>query len=165
MSVRTFCDVCKEEIVSINVGKAGWTVESGAFRAVVRVLKGGKEGGCDLCLTCLLKMLSVKPRRKYERKAKVERQLVMSDEKPVEISTFEVKTPPSVDISTFEVKTPPSSEEPFILSLDEVSVTEMSINKGVKELMGLAGIDQQYIENAPQSEGKRMLLAILEGGK
>ncbi len=72
MSVKVFCDVCRNEIAGENVGRGGWRVESGKIVIRATVYKDSEEDGADLCLNCLLRILNKKPKRKYERKQKVE---------------------------------------------------------------------------------------------
>lgn len=66
------------------------------------------------------------------------------------------------DISTFSIKSPePGTPNISILTIGEVAVACKTLTMGVKELLGACGIDQKYIEDAPDSEGKRNLLDIL----
>ncbi len=73
----------------------------------------------------------------------------------------------SPDISTFSIKTPePGTDDPYTLSLGGHTVVSRMVKDSVTELMGIWNIDQAFVENAPDSEGKRNLLDILrEGGK
>ncbi len=69
------------------------------------------------------------------------------------------------DISTFSCVVG-LDDQPNILRLGEVVINSATLIEGVKELLSACGIDQKYIEDAPESEGKRNLLDILkEGGK
>ena len=61
--VKSFCDVCKNELTR-NVVSDPLVVEQGDFKAEVKV----NPVNADLCLDCLMKMLNAKPKRKYVRK-------------------------------------------------------------------------------------------------
>ena len=179
MSIKVFCDVHKGEITGTNVGKEDWIVEVGDFSARVTVDKCGADNDGDLCLDCLLKMLNQKPKRKYERKPKAEEIKVITPElqemeeglnsegltllKPAKKRSKKT-IPGKPDISTFTIKTPaPSSSNPhYTLSLEGVGVACLTLKEGVKEMLTLSGIDQAYVEDAPESEGKRNLLDIIK---
>ena len=65
-------------------------------------------------------------------------------------------------ISTFKIKTPAlETDDDFILSIGEVHMTYATLRQGTIELLAMAGISQQDIESAPDTQGKRDLLDIL----
>mgnify|MGYP001558360085 CR=1 FL=1 len=66
MSTLILCDNCKKAIKGENVGQdAGYTVPWGSYKVSLIVIPH-----CDLCLPCLLEIVTKKPKRKYERKVK-----------------------------------------------------------------------------------------------
>ena len=70
--------------------------------------------------------------------------------------------PGKPDISTFSVSVG-QGDQPHTLRLGEVAVSSTTLREGVADLLGLCGIDQKYVEETPESEGKRNLLDILKG--
>lgn len=73
----------------------------------------------------------------------------------------EAHTHGSIDISTFKMKT---DKDGYTLSLGDVSVVALTLKEGVRDLFASHGIDQEYVESSPDSEGKQHLLDILKGG-
>ena len=164
-------------------------VERGEFEATVHISKNGEEYEGDLCYSCLLDMLAPKPKRKYERKSKPEQvslPLVPTEvvrepasvqqpaEKAGDSPATKSKNKPrnidgvtktTVDISTFlgSVGLEQKDDEPYTLKLGEVVVTSMTLTGGIDELFEACGIDEKFVSDAPDSQGKRELQAILGG--
>lgn len=71
------------------------------------------------------------------------------------------------DISTFKVVQLGLRDEAHHLSLGghEVSSKSYTLKEGARALLAGYGLDQAYVEAAPESEGKRHLLGILNAGK
>ncbi len=135
----------------------------------------------DICLACLEKENAKhKPR---ERKSKAEQPIIITlDLKEMEEGLNSegltlVKEPPPQptkrtrkagkstgsrlpDISTFSVSVG-QGDEPHILRLGEIAVGYKTLREGALDLLRTFGIDQKYVEDAPDSEGKRNLLNIL----
>lgn len=79
--------------------------------------------------------------------------------KPTEV--IEITKP---DLSTFTIKTPESgSKEPYTLSLGEASISSMTLKEGITELLAVLGITREDIEFTPESDGKKLLLGVLNG--
>ena len=178
MSVRKveirFCDKCSKELVG---------------RLTYRICPCcGKE----ICLSCIDKANSKhKPRKKVEQVSPpveegteppptipetatgasdaIERALPPTGE-PLGFGTSKKKRgrpkkeSKKPDISTFSIKTPePGSDEPYIFSCEGFVTHAQSLIEGVTHLLRDMGIDQKYIDDSPESQGKRELLAILKG--
>ena len=69
------------------------------------------------------------------------------------------------DISTFELRVASDTIEggytPNQMSMAGISIPCVNLKLGALKLLGRLGIDQKYVEDAPDSQGKRELLAIL----
>ena len=65
-------------------------------------------------------------------------------------------------ISTFSIKTFPDH---YDITLGTMTTAGKSLKEGVLRLLKLAGLDQKAVEDAPDSEGKKEILAILKEGK
>ena len=68
------------------------------------------------------------------------------------------------DISTFSVKIGQGAEEHHTLKLEGVGFACKTLEKGVVEMLAMSGIDQAYVENSVESDGKHLLLSILKEG-
>ncbi len=62
MSIRVFCDVCKKELTR-NMVDQRLVVDAGDFHAEVMLSKQGTANDGDLCLDCLMKMLTTPSRK------------------------------------------------------------------------------------------------------
>ena len=155
---KTFCDIktCKK-VITRNMITDRLVVRFGDFTAVVMVTKNKPAGDDALCYSCLIKGLNQKPTRKYERKPPLPKE-VRPDGEGGFTKDDTLGLP---DISTFSYKVPERDTKPYTLSLGGHSVIAMILRDGVAELMEHYGIDQKYIESASQSEGKRLMLNIL----
>ena len=193
--IKTFCDRCHNELTRNVVQDRLVFRRDGTtfgFSAEVIVSKNDVANDGDLCLDCLLKMLTTVPKKprkprsdKGSHKGQTAEQVASSiiDKITPELQELEeglnsegltlIKPakkrgkrtiPGKPDISTFTIKTPaPSSSNlHYTLSLEGVGVACLTLKEGVKEMLALSGIDQQYIEDAPESEGKKLLLEILK---
>lgn len=174
MSTKTYCALCSKELKR-NVTQDRLVVEFKGFRAEVVITKDDSTSDSDLCLECLLNALNAKLKRKYIRKPKtVPEQVSVPGAAPIQAQT---KKPTSKraainypladgkpDISTFSLKTRQGNnpnEFSYDFSLGEVTVSHFKLKDGVIELLNLAGITQADVEDAPDSEGKRQILGIL----
>ena len=117
--------------------------------------------GADICTNCQsVEDTRQKPKIKIEREAEP---LSIHPSALQGVMDEGSKQAPAVfDISTFEVKTPePGTNDPYILSIEEVSVATMSLTEGLIELLDKVGISVGHIEVAPDSQGKRLIQGIL----
>ena len=156
---RVYCDVCKKEL-TCNVVLDRLKVKVGGFMAEVFVSKNGNANEGDLCKPCLLKALNIKPKRKYMRTPKAAINQAQKEDGTLKGAA----TKDMPDISTFRIKTPePGSDSYSILSLEDISVSAMTLSEGVTQLFMLFGLTWESIENTLDSEGKQNLLAIRKG--
>ena len=102
----------------------------------------------DICVSCQEKENARHQPREKKPKAKAEA------ESPTEVESDKP------DISTFLIRTL-SPGLGYTLSIGGFKITAETLKDGVIELLSTLGIDQAYIENAPDSEGRRTLLEIL----
>lgn len=151
-----FCDCCDKEIV----GRL--------------TLHTCPVCGKDICVECQEKEdARHKPR---ERKPKTEQpmeqpgvkitaepNIVSGKKQVIKERTFSQISP---DISTFSV-TIGQGDELHQIHLGAQVVGCATLKEGTQQILAKFGIDQQFVEDAPESEGKRNLLDILntKGGK
>lgn len=134
-----FCDSCQKELV----GRL-------TFRTCPCC-------GKDICLACLEKENTKhKPR---ERKPKTETLMPQTTTISPEIFTQSVDSGTDV-ISTFYVVTGQDGKS-HTLNMGGTFVSNKTLRAGAKELLGLTGLTEEDIKGAPESEGKRNLLNIL----
>ena len=191
--IKTFCDRCHNELTRNVVQDRLVFRRDGTtfgFSAEVIVSKNDVANDGALCLDCLLKMLTTVPKKprkprsdKGSHKGQTAEQVASSiiDKITPELQELEeglnsegltlIKPakkrgkrtiPGKPDISTFSVSVG-QGDQPHTLRLGEVAVSSTTLREGVADLLGLCGIDQKYVEETPESEGKRNLLDILKG--
>ena len=164
MSKKTFCDVCDKELTRNMVGDR-LIVAIGEFTAEVFISKNGTSNAGDLCYDCLMSLLNTKPKRPYVRK-----------EKPVAFGLPVVGTPPKVDpsdavkatgdawaiISHFTIYVPPEAELYYQASMGKHNYEAETARACVNGLLTAVGITLDEVKAAPDSEGKKQILAIME---
>ncbi len=167
-----------------DAGAAAWAAAWDAGAAARAAARAAEDAAVDAGAAeqgwqakKLLELLS-KPRSDKGiprlRKPKIEPVETPNEQPPVTLSSEQPPFPSDAklpDISTFSFVPPELGvSKLFTLKLrgkggmPEFAVGSKTLSEGVKDLLKFAGIDQKYAENAPPSEGKDLLLSILEKG-
>ncbi len=174
--IKTFCNVCEKE-AKRNMVHSPLLLTYRKFNIEVVIKSDDRDFA--VCYPCLMKMLTQKPKRKYVKKGKKREELTLSattSDTPTNSIPLKKKggrskrEPSKPDISTFSIKTPePGSNELYILGIGEGIgegfVEAKVLKEGALRLLKMWEIDQQYVEDAPDSEEKTLLLSILKGEK
>ncbi len=136
MAVKTIeirvCDKCNKELVG---------------RLTYRVCPC-----CDaeVCLACIEKANS--KQKPKERKTK---------EKPITAPPVETSDTTPVDISTFKTKVGQDGGD-YEVSMGGIGIVCGNLKRGCHDLLLALNIDEEYVENSPDSDGKNLLLSILK---
>ena len=166
MSRKTFCDVCDKELTRNMVGDR-LIVTIGEFTAEVIISKNGTSNDGDLCYDCLMSLLNTKPKRPYVRKEKPVALRLPEEKHPPEI----IPTVPAVTddkeknfdiISHFTIHVPTEAELYYQASIGKHNYEAETARACVNGLLTAVGITLDEVKAAPDSEGKKQILAIME---
>ncbi len=111
--------------------------------------------GGEVCLACIDK---ANAKEKPKEKKLKEKPTTAPPEETDSITPEEAK---GVDISTFKTKVGQDGKDHEV-SMGGVGIVCGNLKKGCQDLLLALNIDQAYVENAPDSDGKKLLLSILQ---